>query len=304
MASSAPERPVRVVHWGTGATGSFALRAVLARPDLELVGLVVTDPTKVGRDAGELVGVDPVGVPATDDPAQVLDDVEPDCLLYAGTGADRELEAAEDMAAFLRRGVDVSTISLISMVYPDAGPPDVRAVLDDACREGGASFYDSGSSPGVMSADLVLAALACAGRVDTLRVQELVDNSRYPVPEAMRVSAGMGQPMDYVPARVRSGQIERWWGPLVHLFADHLGLALDPLVLEWETAPAPRDLETAYGGVPAGTIGGPTWRPSGSSPLRAPRAVCAVASSGTRRCRWTRPLGVWPARWARRRWPR
>lgn len=32
-------RRLRVVHCGTGIVGEYALRAVLGRPDLELVGL-------------------------------------------------------------------------------------------------------------------------------------------------------------------------------------------------------------------------------------------------------------------------
>ena len=44
----------RVVVWGTGNVGRPAMRAVAADPDLELVGVIVADPAKVGRDAGEL----------------------------------------------------------------------------------------------------------------------------------------------------------------------------------------------------------------------------------------------------------
>ena len=42
---------LKVVHWGTGNTGRLALRGVLQHPDLELVGLYVHSPDKVGKDA-------------------------------------------------------------------------------------------------------------------------------------------------------------------------------------------------------------------------------------------------------------
>ena len=58
---------LRVVHWGTGNTGRLALRGVLQHPELELVGLYVHNPDKVGRDAGELIGLDAAGVVATSD---------------------------------------------------------------------------------------------------------------------------------------------------------------------------------------------------------------------------------------------
>jgi 4-hydroxy-tetrahydrodipicolinate reductase len=40
---------------------------VLQHPELELVGLYVHNPDKVGRDAGELIGLDAAGVVATSD---------------------------------------------------------------------------------------------------------------------------------------------------------------------------------------------------------------------------------------------
>ena len=56
----------RVVVWGTGNVGRPAIRAVAAHRDLDLVGVVVANPEKVGKDAGELAFVEPLGVAATD----------------------------------------------------------------------------------------------------------------------------------------------------------------------------------------------------------------------------------------------
>ncbi len=56
----------RVVQWATGAVGLAQLREVVDRPDLELVGLFVYDPAKVGVDAGTLVDRPPTGITATE----------------------------------------------------------------------------------------------------------------------------------------------------------------------------------------------------------------------------------------------
>ena len=55
-------RRYRVVQWATGSVGASALRAIIEHPDLELVGVLVFDPEKEGRDAGELCGVGETGV--------------------------------------------------------------------------------------------------------------------------------------------------------------------------------------------------------------------------------------------------
>ncbi|MEU7700815.1 hypothetical protein AB0B81_21525, partial [Streptomyces sp. NPDC039028] len=44
---------IRTVVWGTGNVGRAAIRAVDAHPGLELAAVLVSDPAKVGRDAGE-----------------------------------------------------------------------------------------------------------------------------------------------------------------------------------------------------------------------------------------------------------
>ncbi len=59
--------PLRVVQWATGNIGTRSLRAVIEHPSLELVGVYVHSEDKAGRDAGELCGLDPVGVVATND---------------------------------------------------------------------------------------------------------------------------------------------------------------------------------------------------------------------------------------------
>ncbi|HKY90577.1 MAG TPA: hypothetical protein VJM11_06025 [Nevskiaceae bacterium] len=281
---------IRVVHWGTGNTGREALRGVIEHPDLELVGLLVTAESKEGRDAGELAGLrTTTGVRATRDVEHLLA-AKPGCLLYAGNGAGREADAARDMARFLERGIDVATISLISMVYPPSAPADVRGPLEAACAKGGSSFFDSGSSPGFITAGLATALLSTAGRVDGVHLQEFVNCSRYAVPHAMRISAGMGQPPDYVPQRVGTGIIQKWWGALAHHVAEVLGDPIVSMDLRWETATTTRDIATDFGDVPTGTIGCLHWildcRTRSGRPISVEHFMRAAADVAPE---WTQP---------------
>jgi len=78
------ERRYRVIQWSTGNVGTFALRAVLGHPALDLAGVWVHDEKKAGRDAGELCGAPPVGVVATPD-ADALLASDADCVVYTAT---------------------------------------------------------------------------------------------------------------------------------------------------------------------------------------------------------------------------
>ena len=92
MVDGSTRRLHRVVHVGTGLTGTQALRAVIDDPALELVGLKVSTADKAGVDAGRLSGGADVGIPATDDPDEIMA-LEPDCVLYCATAVRREAEA-------------------------------------------------------------------------------------------------------------------------------------------------------------------------------------------------------------------
>ena len=63
---------LRVFQFATGNVGSEMVGRIVDHPDLELVGLYCYSPDKVGRDAGEIVGMAPLGVIATGDLADVF----------------------------------------------------------------------------------------------------------------------------------------------------------------------------------------------------------------------------------------
>src|SRR6185503_4366463 len=97
-ASSTPNRPratpaasdqerlvtYRVIQWSTGNVGRHAVRLIAHHPELELVGLWVHSADKAGKDAGELVGIEHLGVTATNDVDALLA-LDADCVCYTAT---------------------------------------------------------------------------------------------------------------------------------------------------------------------------------------------------------------------------
>jgi len=96
----------RVIQWSTGNVGRHALRCIDRHPDLELVGLWVHSADKAGRDAGELVGLAPNGVQATNDVDALLA-LDADCVCYTATADLRPAEALKDIAQILESGKNV-----------------------------------------------------------------------------------------------------------------------------------------------------------------------------------------------------
>src|SRR5262245_49359225 len=94
---------IRVIQWATGGVGRAAIQGIAAHPDLQLVGVWVHSADKVGRDAGELAGIEPLGVAATDDVDALLA-LGADCVLYSPVMADEAL-----VARILESGTNVVT---------------------------------------------------------------------------------------------------------------------------------------------------------------------------------------------------
>lgn len=282
----------RVVHIGTGLTGREALRATILDPALELVGVHVSTPSKVGTDAGRLCGMADIGVTATGDIAEVLA-LKPDCVSYCATAVRREDDAIADIAALLESGINVVTISSIPMVYPAAAPQRWRVALDSAAKKGNSTFYATGSEPGFISLNIPTALLCGAGRIDSYRMDEYaVDlDKAYPIWDVLHESMGFGKPDGHIPARIASGKVNHDWETVVRYLADVLGIELDRVELDWETLLAPFDLPTALGVVPSGTICGHRWQLSGVVEDRNVVAVqyFATVSSTPWPQHWPRP---------------
>ena len=165
------DRPRRVVQWTTGNIARQAVRGVLARPDLELVGVYAYSAAKVGRDVAELCGLEaPVGVLATDDIDALLA-LEPDCVVYTPLHAD-----VDELVRLLGAGVNVvTTAELLTGRSLDA---DQRARIESACVEGGATFFGTGMNPGWTELLAGVAAGIGVG-VRHVRVSESVDVSLF-----------------------------------------------------------------------------------------------------------------------------
>jgi 4-hydroxy-tetrahydrodipicolinate reductase len=236
----------RVVQWATGNIGTRALRAVIEHPHLDLVGVRVYSDDKVGRDAGDLCGLGPTGVRATND----IDDViasSPDCVLYMPSRPD-----IDELCRLLESGANV--VSTRSEFHrPESLQPDVRARIETACRKGNSSLHSTGSSPGFITEALPLVLTSIQRRLDRLTIDEFADMSSRNSPELIFDLMGFGRdPSTFDPRRWAHGAAS--FGPSFGVLADALSLPLDSVEATGEVATATRTTEIAAGVVEAGTV--------------------------------------------------
>jgi hypothetical protein len=247
--------PLRVIAWSTGHVGVHALRCIVRHPDLELVGLWVHSADKAGRDAGELCGLAPTGVVATNDIDALLA-LGADCVVYTATADLRPWEAVDDIARILASGTNVVSSSMVQLLHPKSADKAMVERLTAACAEGGTSCFFSGIDPGFANDLIPIAVTSACERVDSVRVLEILNYDTYDQPEVLFGTMGFAQPLDHVPLLLFPGALSYAWGGAIGQIAESLGVEVDEIRETHEKATLDHDVHLAVGDVPAGTMAG------------------------------------------------
>jgi 4-hydroxy-tetrahydrodipicolinate reductase len=236
--------PYRVVQWATGNIGLRSLRKVMEHPDMELIGLGVFSDSKVGMDAGELCGLEPVGVRAIRADVEAVVALEPDCVLYMANNSDIDV-----LCRLLESGANV--VSTAGELHdPESMDPDRRSRIEDACRRGGSSIHATGSSPGFITENIPLALASILRRLDGITIDEYADMSSRNSPGMIAALFGM----DPATFNRRRSVGSEGQAASFRLIADAMRLPLDEVVSDGEVAAARGDVEIAAGAIPGGTI--------------------------------------------------
>jgi len=234
---------LRVIQFSTGNVGKHALRAIIERTGLELVGVHASSHDKVGRDAADLCGLtEPTGIIATDD-LEALLALKADCVVYTSQAESRPDAALREITAFLAAGTNVVGTSLVWLVYPPHADAWLRDPLEAACAAGETTMYVNGIDPGFSGDLLPLAALSLTERADQILVQEICDYGSYDDADFTGVSFGFGTTPDVVPMLFIPGVLASIWGGPVRLLADELGVVIDELRERHETWLATETIE-------------------------------------------------------------
>ncbi|OBG24255.1 dihydrodipicolinate reductase [Mycolicibacterium celeriflavum] len=237
---------LRVVQWATGGVGVAAIKGVLEHPELELVGCWVHSPHKAGKDVGELVGTEPLGVTATDSLDEILA-LDADAVIYSPLLPDPDV-----VAALLRSGKNV--ITPVGWVYPSdrQGAP-----LREAAVAGNATLHGTGIAPGGISEKFPLLFSAFSTGVTFVRAEEFSDLRTYEAPDVVRHVMGFGE----VPDKALSGPMQKLLDggfiQAVNMIVDKVGFRTDPKVRSTqEIAVATAPIESPIGVIEPGQVAG------------------------------------------------
>ncbi|MBL7498263.1 dihydrodipicolinate reductase [Frankia sp. CNm7] len=242
---------IRVVQWTTGGVAKAAVRGVLKHPALELVGCFAWSPEKAGRDVGELLGTDPIGIIATAD----IDDIialKPDVVLYMPLLWD-----VDAMVRLLESGINV--ISTANFITGHSYGDGEMKRIDEAARRGGVSVYGTGISPGLIGAITLTAASGCR-ELERISIFEAADCSSYESEETWS-ALGFGKTPD-TPGIGEFARLRQLvFMDAVEMLAKAVGVELDDVRYTRELGLATEDIDLGWMQIPKGTVCGinGTW---------------------------------------------
>ncbi len=236
----------RVVQWTTGNVGRRSVRAIVAHPELELVGCFAYGGEKVGQDVGRLAGIEAIGVEATNDIDALLT-LTPDCVSYNPLWPDVDV-----LCRLLEAGVHVTTTA--AFITGHGLGKGARERDEAACRKGRSAIFGSGMNPGFANL-LGLVSAGICDRIDRITVTESVDASGYASAETQQ-SVGFGHSIAHpgLHEMVESGTAVFADG--VYMMADALAIELSDVRCESKFAVATQDHDLGFMRIDEGCVAG------------------------------------------------
>jgi len=234
----------RVIQWATGGVGRAAIEGVIDHPDLELVGVWVHSEAKDGKDVGEILGREPLGITASRD-ADALLALDADCVVYSPILSDRG-----EVVRILESGKNV--VTPLGWFFPEG--EDVSDIAA-ACAEGGVTLHGTGIHPGGITERFPLMISALSGSITRVRAEEFSDIRTYDAPEVVRDVMLFGATPEEARTSVMSSMLGLGFGQSIRMVAHALGVRLDPeLQTTQEVAVATEPIESPIGPIEPGLV--------------------------------------------------
>src|SRR4051812_39855983 len=181
--------PIRVVHYGLGATGSAIARLTTAQPGLAVVGGIERDPAKIDRDLGDVIGLGrAIGAPVSDDARAILARTHPDVVIHA-TASFFHTVYPQILECVQARANVISTCE--ELVYPYARNAAAAARMHQLALRGGVTVLGTGVNPGFIMDLLPLLLTAPCVNIRRIAVTRVVDATQRRASLQQRIGAGL-----------------------------------------------------------------------------------------------------------------
>ena len=183
--------PTRVVQFGLGPIGQACVKVLLQKPGFELVGGIDIDPQKVGKDIGEICGLDrSLGIIVRGDGTAALADWQPQVVAHTTLSFLDRIE--DQLTTIIRAGAHVVSSSE-ELFYPFQRNPEFCQRIDALAKQHGVAVIGTGVNPGFAMDILPLCLTGVCIEVNKIIVTRVVDTSQRRLPLQKKTGAGLSR---------------------------------------------------------------------------------------------------------------
>jgi len=215
---------IRVVHFGLGPIGAAVAKEIAARPGFKIVGGIDTDPAKVGRDLGDVVGLPRrLGVKVSGDPAATLKKARPHVVLLCTSSSMKQV--MPQLLTVLRAKVPIVSTTE-ELAYPSYTHVRLARQVHALAKKAKVAVLATGVNPGFVMDALPITMTAVCQRVDRVTVHRIQDARHRRLPFQQKIGAGLTT--EQFQKRVDEGSIKHvGFTESIAMIADSLGWTLD-----------------------------------------------------------------------------
>jgi 4-hydroxy-tetrahydrodipicolinate reductase len=245
--------PITVMHVGLGPIGVGVVRQVAARKGLSIVAAVDIDPAKIGRDLGDVCGLErPLRVKVTGDIARTIKSVKPDVAVLCTSSSLKKVLPEFEAVLKLKTPI-VSTTE--ELAYPVRSNAAVAKRIDALAKRSRVAVLGTGVNPGFVMDALPIALTGVCERVSAIEVDRIQDARIRRLPFQQKIGAGLTR--EQFQAKVKDGSVRHvGLAESITMIADALGWKLDKVTDEIQPKIASVAVASDLLSVEAGRVSG------------------------------------------------
>jgi hypothetical protein len=215
---------IRVAHFGLGPIGAAVVRQVATRPGFTVVAGIDIDCDKVGRDLGDVVGLDRrLRVKVASDARAAIKATKPDVVVLCTSSALKKVWPQIEGVLALKVPI-VSTTE--ELAYPQFTQRRLAARIDAAARKAKVAVLGTGVNPGFTMDALPITLTGVCETVTSITVNRIQDARSRRLPFQQKIGCRL-TPAQFQ-ARVDEGSVRHvGLTESIAMIADAMGWKLD-----------------------------------------------------------------------------
>jgi 2,4-diaminopentanoate dehydrogenase len=180
---------IRVLHVGLGPIGVGVVRQCASRKGFKIVGAVDLDAGKIGKDLGEIAGLErTLGVKVEGKLGAAIKAGKPDVVVLCTSSSLAKV--ADQVADVLKHKLPIVSTTE-ELAYPWFSNKRLAKKIDALARKAKVAVLGTGVNPGFAMDALPITLTGVCERVDSIRVERIQDASIRRLPFQQKIGAGL-----------------------------------------------------------------------------------------------------------------